>query len=89
VGVVIVYSYIENLSKKRGKTGWNATTLYDILKQKELEVNQMANTKKLHEQNVPMRCAILAREQGKLDLGGNETVSLTPLMTDPIFVQGL
>jgi len=32
-----------------------------------------------------VRCAILAREQGKLDLGGQETVSLTPLVTEPVF----
>jgi hypothetical protein len=33
-----------------------------------------------------VRCALLAREQGKLDQAGEETVSLTPLITEPVFL---
>jgi len=33
-----------------------------------------------------VRCALLAREQGKLDQGAQETVSLMPLVTDPVFL---
>jgi len=33
-----------------------------------------------------VRCTLLAREQGKLDQAGEETVSLTPLVTEPIFL---
>jgi hypothetical protein len=32
-----------------------------------------------------VRCALLAHEQGKLDQGNQEIISLTPLVTDPIF----
>lgn len=33
-----------------------------------------------------IRCALLIREEESLDLGGEEVVSLKPLLTDPIFV---
>lgn len=33
-----------------------------------------------------VRCAILAREQGRLDEVREETVSMLPLLTDPVFV---
>ena len=33
-----------------------------------------------------VRCAMLAREQANLDQVGEETVSLVPVMTDPVFV---
>ena len=33
-----------------------------------------------------VRCAMLAHEQGALDSVNEETVSLMPLVTDPIFV---
>ena len=33
-----------------------------------------------------VRCAMLVREQGRLDQVGEETVCLTPLLTDPVFV---
>ena len=32
------------------------------------------------------RCAMLVREQANLDQVGEETVSLVPVMTDPVFV---
>jgi len=32
-----------------------------------------------------VRCAMLARERGKLDEGREENVSLVPLVTDPVF----
>ena len=32
------------------------------------------------------RCAMLAREQANLNQVGEETVSLVPVMTDPVFV---
>ena len=33
-----------------------------------------------------VRCALLAREQGTLDQAREETVSLTPLVTEPVFL---
>ncbi len=33
-----------------------------------------------------VRCALLMREQANLDQVGEETVSLVPVMTDPVFV---
>ena len=33
-----------------------------------------------------VRCAMLAREQNNLDLLGEETVCLTPLVTNPVFI---
>ena len=33
-----------------------------------------------------VRCALLVREQANLDQVGEETVSLVPVMTDPVFV---
>ena len=33
-----------------------------------------------------VRCAMLVREQGRLDQVGEETVCLTPLVTDPVFI---
>lgn len=33
-----------------------------------------------------VRCAVLAREQGRLDQGAQETVSLVPVLTNPIFI---
>ena len=33
-----------------------------------------------------VRCAMLAREQGRLDQVSEETVSLMPVLTDPIFI---
>ena len=33
-----------------------------------------------------VRCALLMREQPNLDQVGEETVSLVPVMTDPVFV---
>ena len=33
-----------------------------------------------------VRCAMLAREQANLDLVGDETVSLSPLVTEPVFI---
>ena len=33
-----------------------------------------------------VRCALLAREQANLDQIGEETVSLTPVLTDPVFI---
>jgi hypothetical protein len=33
-----------------------------------------------------VRCAMLAREQSVLDLVGEETVSLKPVLTDPVFI---
>ncbi len=33
-----------------------------------------------------VRCAMLAREQANLDLVGDETVSLKPVLTDPVFI---
>ena len=33
-----------------------------------------------------VRCAMLVLEQGRLDQVGEETVCLTPLLTDPVFV---
>ena len=33
-----------------------------------------------------VRCALLAREQANLDQIGEETVSLKPVLTDPVFI---
>lgn len=33
-----------------------------------------------------VRCAMLVREEGNLDPIGEETVSLKPVLTDPVFV---
>jgi hypothetical protein len=33
-----------------------------------------------------VRCAMLAREQGNLNGAGQETVSLVPLITEPVFI---
>ena len=33
-----------------------------------------------------VRCALLAREQANLDQIGEETVSLIPILTDPVFI---
>jgi len=33
-----------------------------------------------------VRCALLAREQANLDQVGEETVSLIPVLTDPVFI---
>jgi hypothetical protein len=33
-----------------------------------------------------VRCAMPAREQANLDLVGEETVSLSPLVTEPVFI---
>jgi hypothetical protein len=33
-----------------------------------------------------VRCALLAREQADLDQFGEETVSLVPILTDPVFI---
>ena len=33
-----------------------------------------------------VRCAMLIREQGNLDLAGEETVWLKPVLTEPVFI---
>ena len=33
-----------------------------------------------------VRCALLAREEGNLDQAGEETVSLKPVLTEPVFL---